>query len=257
MLATSGDEAFKKGSVLMNYTNNNVSKTVKILNEILPLKRSEAYKILTKKYGLSDKDAKLVLNATHPEHPNPDYLITYNRMTDIAPVWSMFGFWDFDLPQNTPNKKREKGIFFKGKCIYLGNDTVMAEVNVYENSYITLINSTNISTLVAQKINGQTQIVGAFKIHKLYIKTPLGVREIVLNEDGQLSEFIRIESDGKGYAWLATRNLEDSVYAKLHFLDGYGLKHIKLVKATIDPTNFGVQPGFKIYKVDYGTDYLN
>ena len=256
MLATSGDEAFKEGSVLMNYTHNNVSKTVEILNEILPVSRSKAYEILTKKYGLSDKEAKLVLNATHPEHPNPDYLITYNRMTDIAPVWSMFGFWNFSLPPNTPNDEREKGIFFKGKCIYLGNNTVMADVNVFGNDYITLINSTNISTVVVQKINGQTRIVGTFKIHKLYIKTSLGVKEIVLNKDGQLSEFIRIEADGRGYAWLATRNLEDSIYARLHFLDGYGLKHIKLVKATIDPTNPGVQPGFKIYKVDYGTDYL-
>ena len=132
----------------------------------------------------------------------------------------------------------------------------MADVNVFGNDYITLINSTNISTVVVQKINGQTRIVGTFKIHKLYIKTSLGVKEIVLNKDGQLSEFIRIEADGRGYAWLATRNLEDSIYARLHFLDGYGLKHIKLVKATIDPTNPGVQPGFKIYKVDYGTDYL-
>ncbi|XRP96901.1 STT3 domain-containing protein [Methanocaldococcus sp. 16A] len=257
MLATSGDEAFKKGSVLMNFTHNNVSKTVEILNEILPVSRSKAYEILTKKYGLTPKEAKLVLNATHPEHPNPDYLITYNRMTDIAPVWSMFGFWNFSLPPNTPNEKRDKGMFFKGTSYYLGNGTIVANVNVYGNSYVTLINSTNISTAVVQKINGQTRIIGTFKIHKLYIKTPLGVKEIVLNKDGQLSEFIRIEADGRGYAWLSTRNLEDSIYAKLHFLDGYGLKHIKLVKATIDPTNFGVQPGFKIYEVDYGTDYLN
>jgi len=226
------------------------------LHSVLPLKRSDAYKILTEKYKLSDREDIWHLNATHPEHPNPDYLITYNRMTDIAPVWSMFGFWNFSLPPNTPNEEREKGLFFKGKCLYLGNNTVMAEVNVFGNSYITLINNTNVSTAVIQKIDGQARVVGAFKIHKLYIKTPLGVREIVLNKDGQLSEFIRIDTNGRGYAWLSTRNLEDSVYAKLHFLDGYGLKHIKLVKATYDPTEFGVQPGFKIYKVDYGADYL-
>ncbi|HID47734.1 MAG TPA: hypothetical protein EYP47_03505, partial [Methanococcaceae archaeon] len=95
MLATSGDKAFERGGILMNYTDNNVSMTVKILNEILPISRSEAFRVLTEKYHLSDEDAKTLLNYTHPEHPNPDYLITYNRMTDIAPVWSMFGFWDF------------------------------------------------------------------------------------------------------------------------------------------------------------------
>jgi len=256
MLATSGDEAFERGSVLMNFTHNNVSMVVKILNEILPVDRSEAYNILTKKYGLSDREAKLVLNATHPEHPNPDYLITYNRMTDIAPVWSMFGFWNFSLPPNTPNSKREKGAFFKGTSYYLGNGTMLAEVNLYGYDYITLINRTNITTAIVQKIDGQTKIVGTFKIHKLYIMTPTGVKEVIINKDGQLSEFIRLTSEGKGWAWLSTRNLEDSVYARLHFLDGYGLKHIKLVKATFDPTNFGIEPGFKIYKVDYGTAYL-
>ncbi|CAB3289884.1 Dolichyl-phosphooligosaccharide-protein glycotransferase [Methanocaldococcus lauensis] len=259
MLATSGDEAFKKGSILMNYTHNNVSKVVKILNEILPVNRSYAYEILTKKYGLSDKEAKMVLNATHPEHPNPDYLITYNRMTDIAPVWSMFGFWNFSLPPNTPNDKREKGAFFKGKSFVLNNHNntvILAKVNLNGYDYITLINGTKITTIIIKYINGQPQPVGTFKIHKLYIKTPYGVKEFIINKDGQLSEFIRIEPYGRGWAWLSTRNLEDSIYAKLHFLDGYGLKHIKLVKATIDPTNFGVQPGFKIYKVDYGTDYL-
>jgi dolichyl-diphosphooligosaccharide--protein glycosyltransferase len=177
-------------------------------------------------------------------------------MTDIAPVWSMFGFWNFSLPPNTPNDERAKGAFFKGKCYYLGNNTVVAEVDVFGNSYVTLINNTNISTAVVQNINGQPKILGTFKIHKLYIKTPFGVREIILNKDGQMSEFIRIEANGRGYAWISTINLEDSIYAKLHFLDGYGLKHIKLVKASIDPTKFGVQPGFKIYKVDYGTEYL-
>ncbi len=256
MLATSGDEAFEKGSVLMNYTHNNVSEVVKILNEILPVNRSYAYEILTKKYGLSDKEAKMVLNATHPLHPNPDYLITYNRMTDIAPVWSMFGFWNFSLPPNTPDNKREKGAFYKGFSYILNNNTILADVKIYGLDYITLINETNITTAIIKNENGKPKPVGTFKIHKLYIKTPYGVREFIINKDGQLSEFIRIGPYGRGWAWLSTRNLEDSIYARLHFLDGYGLKHIKLVKATLDPTNFGVQPGFKIYKVDYGTDYL-
>ena len=100
-------------------------------------------------------------------------------------------------------------------------------------------------------------VIGSLPIHKLYIKVPDGgVIEEELNGKGTFSEFVRIESDGRIYAWIATRNLEDSIYAKLHFLDGYGLEHIKLVKASYDPTNFGVQPGFKVYEVDYGEEYL-
>ncbi|AEF97329.1 STT3 domain-containing protein [Methanotorris igneus] len=257
MLATSGDEAFKKGSVLMNKTHNNVSKTVKILNEILPLNRSAAYEILTEKYGLTDKEAKEVLNATHPKHPNPDYLITYNRMTDIAPVWSMFGNWNFDLPPNTSNDKREKGYYFKGKGV-IYNNSIITKVRVGNLYYMTNIPFTmdNISTAVIAYKNGQPKIIGQVNFHKIIIKTPNGVIEKVLNKDGQLSEIVRVESDGRVYVWIATRNLEDSIYTRLHFLDGYGLKHIKLVKASYDPTNFGVQPGFKVYEVDYGKEYL-
>ncbi|EHP89639.1 STT3 domain-containing protein [Methanotorris formicicus] len=257
MLATSGDEAFREGSVLMNKTHNNVSKTVKILNEILPVNRSTAYKILTEKYGLTDKEAKEVLNATHPENPNPDYLITYNRMTDIAPVWSMFGNWNFDLPPNTPNEKRDKGYYFKGKGM-INNNSIVTQVQVGNLYYITNIPFTleNITTAAVAYENGRAKVVGQVKFHKIIIKTPKEVIGKVIDNEGQLSEVVRIEPDGRIYVWVVSKNLEDSVYTRLHLLDGYGLKHIKLVKASYDPTNFGVQPGFKVYKVDYGTEYL-
>ncbi|ENN96377.1 oligosaccharyl transferase STT3 subunit [Methanocaldococcus villosus KIN24-T80] len=264
MLATSGDEAFKKGSVLMNKTHNNVSKTVEILNEILPLNRSAAYKILTEKYGLTDKEAKEVLNATHPEHPNPDYLITYNRMTDIASVWSMFGFWNFSLPPNTSNDVREKGWFLKlrAKGIKINNSldivVILKKTVKYSIANIIEIKGENISTNnVLVDSTGRILKIEKPLIHRLiiYDKNNKKYYNKVINESANTSLIVRIDNN-MVYAWLSSKNLEDSIYAKLHFLDGYGLKHIKLVKASIDPTSYGVQPGFKVYKVDYG-NYLN
>ncbi|WP_457611918.1 STT3 domain-containing protein [Methanocaldococcus sp.] len=255
MLATSGDEAYKKGGVLMNFTHNNVSLTVKILNEILPVPRSEAYKILVNKYHMPPKDAKILLNYTHPEHPNPDYLITYNRMTDIASVWSLFGFWNFSLPPNTPDSKREYGYFLKGTSAVKGG-IIVANIPYGPYIYGALINTGNgqVFTYIAQNINGVPRIVGILPVHKIYLKTFTGVKVFLVNKTGQYSIFIRPD---KGMAWLSTRNLEDSIYAKMHFLDCWGLKHIRLVKASIDPTDRGIQPGFRVYKVDYGKEYLN
>ena len=255
----------------MNYTDNNVSMTVKILNEILPVCRSEAYKVLTEKYHLSDKDAKTLLNYTHPEDPNPDYLITYNRMTDIAPVWSMFGFWNFDLPPETPDYKREKGFYMRlpgGDGFFINNSLVVRVPLENRDNYmvvnlIVVNNNTLYSSDVVYDMNrGAIVSEKATRFHKIVVKHGDKLYDKVFNENGTYSLIVRLEpiynnETYMAYAWISTRNLEDSIYTKLHFLDGAGLEHIKLVKATWDPTNPGVRPGFKIYRVDYGEEYLN
>lgn len=268
MLSTSGDKAFERDGILMNYTHDNVSKTVKILNEILPLPKSEAYNILIEKYHIKDKDAKILLNYTHPENPNPDYLITYNRMTDIAPVWSMFGFWNFDLPPNTPNNKREMGMYqrlFGDGFLKNGSLIVRVPFQKTENYVVMnliLINSSTLSSYdVVYDISKNTILSeNITRFHKVIVEYGDNLYEKVFNKNGAYSLIVRLKPVGNGkymaYAWVSTRNLEDSVYTKLHFLDGAGLEHIKLVKATLDPTNPGIQPGFKIYKVNYGEEYL-
>jgi dolichyl-diphosphooligosaccharide--protein glycosyltransferase len=269
MLATSGDEAFEEDGVLMNKTNHSVGKTVKILNEILPLNRSAAYIVLTEKYGLTSKEASEVLNATHPEHPNPDYLITYNRMTDIASVWSMFGMWNYSLPLETPDKDRERGFYQKLRGDgFISNGSLIIRVPLQKTddymgmNIIVIKNATMMSEDVSYDLKTKTltseKTTG---FHKIIVKDGDKVYEQTFNENGTLSEIVRLKPIGNGqyyaYVWISSRNLEDSIYTRLHFLDGYGLKHIKLVKESDDPTNYGIEPGFKVYKVNYGTDYLN
>ncbi len=268
MLATSGDTAFEENGVLMNITNHSVAKTVKILNEILPLDRTQAYNVLTKKYGLTSKEADEVLNATHPEHPNPDYLITYNRMTGIASVWSMFGMWNYSLPLNTPDKYREKGFYqtLKGEG-YLINNTLIIKVPLQQNrnyatmNLIIIKNNHMMSYDIMYDLNTKSVVTeNITEFHKVIVKNGNKVYEKIFNKNGNFSEIVNLKPLGHdqyyAYVWLSTRNLEDSIYTRLHFLDGYGLKHIKLVKESLDPTWYGIEPGFKVYKVNYGTDYL-
>jgi dolichyl-diphosphooligosaccharide--protein glycosyltransferase len=269
MLATSGDKAFEEDGILMNKTNHSVGETVKILNEILPLNRTSAYAILTEKYGLTSKEAEEVLNATHPENPNPDYLITYNRMTDIAPVWSMFGNWNYELPSDTPNYKREAGYYQKLKGEgFLSNDTLVIRVPLQQTEEYLMMNiifiKNNTMSSYDVTYNLKTKTLMSEKVtgfHKVIVKNDDKLYENTFDENGTISEIIRLKPVGNNqyyaYVWISSRNLEDSVYTKLHFLDGAGLKHIKLVKESIDPTNYGIQPGFKVYKVDYGNEYLN
>jgi len=267
MLATSGDSAFDENSALFKKTGN-VEDTVKILNEILPLTKSEANKILINNYGLTEAESEEVLSYTHPENTNPDYLITYNRMTDIASVWSLFGNWDFSLPTETENSDREYGFYQKvSGSAKIVNGTTVIYIPIQSGDDYNVINVVELTGNEIRTANvivdseGQMLQMQNSSFHKLILKVGDNVYKSEVNSNGEYSEIIRLERTSETtyqvYAWISSKNLEDSVYTKLHFLDGYGLENIKLEKASQDPTNYGVQPGFKVYSVDYGNTYLN
>ena len=67
MLANSGEDA---PNVLDSYTGD-TTKTVKILNEILPMDRTQASSTLTGTYGLDAQQANSVLDLTHPSETKP------------------------------------------------------------------------------------------------------------------------------------------------------------------------------------------
>ena len=266
MLASSGDSAFDEDSLLLKKTGS-VKDTVNILNEILPLSKKDAKALLLEKYGLNSTEVDEIIALTHPENTNPDYLITYNRMTDIAQVWSMFGNWNFSLPSDTDNSVRDKGYYQKltGTAEVI-NKTTVIRLPLYSGDEYDIINIIEISQSGIATANALIDTEGQVEMqtpnfHKLILKFGENVYEQDINENGDYSEIVRLEKVSEDtyqvYAWISTKDLEDSVYTKLHFLDGYGLEKISLEKASQDPTTYGVQPGFKVYSVDYGTDYLN
>ncbi|MBP2142997.1 dolichyl-diphosphooligosaccharide--protein glycosyltransferase [Methanococcus voltae] len=274
MLASSGDKAYSTDSVLIKKTGS-IKNTVDVLNEILPLTKSDAEKALkNSSYKFTDSEVSEILDATHPKVTNPDYLITYNRMTSIASVWSYFGNWDFSLPASTSRSEREAGSF-EGLQTYATNinDTLIirsliqqtAEYNIY--TLIEVRNETLTGAMMAVTSDGQvkTQQLNMHKV-KLMVKEngESKMYNSLADPNGQLSILIKVDKNliigtdnvnnpvYSSNSWVATANLEDSVYSKLHFFDGEGLETIKLEKESLDPTANGVQPGFKVFSVDYG-----
>ncbi|ABR54641.1 Oligosaccharyl transferase STT3 subunit [Methanococcus vannielii SB] len=267
MLSTSGDSAFDRNSTLFKKTGT-VKDTVLILDEILPLNKSDANKVLINTYGLTESESEEVLSLTHPKTTNSNYLITYNRMTDIAPVWSMFGNWDFNLPNSTENSMREMGAYQKlsGSAEVVNGTTVIYVPlqTTSEYSVINVVELTNNEIRTANVVldsKGQMLQMQNSTFHKLILKVDDKIYENEIDSKGDYSLILRLEKfseyNYQVYAVVSSKNLENSVYTKLHFLDGYGLDNIKLEKASIDPTNSGVQPGFKVYSVDFGESYLN
>ncbi|MBA2861390.1 STT3 domain-containing protein [Methanococcus maripaludis] len=265
MLATSGDNAYSDDSILIEKTES-IKETVDILNKILPLTRTEAKTILVNEYGLTDAESEEILDSTHPEDTNPDYLITYNRMTSIASVWSMFGNWNFSLPASTENSDREMGYYqqLSGSAQEI-NGTTVIYIPLQSTDTYSIVNIIEIDSEIRMAnavidSDGQAEMQTP-NFHKLILKIDENVYEEEINANGDYSEIIRLEklSDGtyQVYAWISSKNLENSVYTKLHFLDGYGLEKISLEKESVDPTSSGLQPGFKVYSVNYGTGYLN
>ncbi|MCS3900495.1 STT3 domain-containing protein [Methanococcus voltae] len=274
MLASSGDKAYNSDSVLIKKTGS-IANTVDVLNEILPLTKTEAEETLKNStYKFTDTEISEILDATHPEITNPDYLITYNRMTSIASVWSYFGNWNFSLPADTSRSEREAGSFeaLNTYATTMNDTLVVRSLLQQTNDYsiyalIEVNNETLTGAMMAVSSDGQIQ-TQQLSMHKVKLMVSENGETKMYNTlasvDGELSLLMNVNknsiigTDGSGNpvyttnSWITTKNLEDSVYSKLHFFNGEGLETMKLEKASTDPTATGVQPGFKVFSVDYG-----
>ena len=97
MLANSGEDA---SNTLDLYTND-TSKSVEILNAILPMDRTQANAALIGTYGLNQQQANSVLDLTHPAHTKPINLILSSDMLSKAAWWAYFGTWNFTSENST------------------------------------------------------------------------------------------------------------------------------------------------------------
>lgn len=76
MLSSSGDEAYL---VLDNYTGDSAG-SLKIMEEILSLNRSQARELLVKKYGFRNEDALRVVTRTHPLNSHEIVIVIPDQM---------------------------------------------------------------------------------------------------------------------------------------------------------------------------------
>lgn len=208
MLASSGDYGFM---ALENHTHD-TGKSVEILDKILPEDKASAQNILTTQYGFTGEQAQNVIQYTHPDNVNPDLLVTSIDMVNKAQWWSYFGNWDFASKNST------------------GYGYFMAPANATSEGNSVNIQSENITV----QINGTTA-TGSLKIgnrvtepHRLMIVSDGNKTfDQVINNESLFSILV-VKQDNNLITVAMSKELEDSMFTRLFFMQGEGLTRFKL-----------------------------
>ncbi|MGZ4857598.1 MAG: STT3 domain-containing protein [Methanobacteriaceae archaeon] len=227
MLASSGDQG---PLTLENYTKD-TGKSVEILDKILIVDKNAAQNIMTNQYGLTQEQAQNVLKYTHPDNSTPDIFITSLDMASKAGWWSYFGGWNF----TTKTGKNFIYSVASANSTTINNNTVLIQG---QNGVVVQINSSNVT---AGLLVNSTQIA---QPHRLII-VDSGKKTLDKVVDNQSTFSIILTKDSNGILAVAlNRELEDSMFTRLFFLQGEGLTHFKL--AHKEPSG---QPEVIVWKV--------
>ncbi len=210
MLATSGDEGY---STLENYTGN-TGKTVEIMDKILVVDRANALKILTSQYNLTKEQSEKVVKHTHPTNPNPSLFVTSMDMVGKAGWWSYFGSWNFDKENST-------------HYIYS-----IAQANASsENNSVKIMGQNNVTVhITGNNITGGLQISEnqIAPPHRLiFFANGKAAVDTVINNQSTFSILV-LYQDNNLITVAMNRELEDSMFTRLFFMQGSGLKRFKL-----------------------------
>ncbi|MBI5459597.1 STT3 domain-containing protein [Methanobacterium sp.] len=210
MLASSGDNGYM---AVENFTNN-TGKTVEIMDKILVTDKTSAQNTLTSQYGMTTEQAQNVLQYTHPTNTTPDLFVTSLDMVGKAGWWSYFGNWNFDSKNST-------------NSIYS-----LAQANATtENNVVTIQGENNVTV----QING-TNVTGGLQVSKNKIAPPhrliivsngTTAMDTVVNNQSTFSILV-VKQDDNLIAVAMSKELEDSMFTRLFFMQGAGLTHFKL-----------------------------
>jgi asparagine N-glycosylation enzyme membrane subunit Stt3 len=231
MLTSSGDKGY---STVENYTGN-TSKSVEILDKILPVDKSAAQTILTSQYNFTTEQAQNVLQYTHPSNPAPHELILSTDMVGKAGVWSGFGNWDFQ------NNTAQGYSYYAGQGVtqQVNGTTVVGTALSNTSAIVAQINGTQIAAGLQYQQNNQTQVM---EPHKLIVVQNGSVKlNQVVSNDSQFS-ILLINQNNTYIMVIMNKELEDSMFTKMFFENGAGLSQFKLVHSeggALDP--YGTQ----------------
>ncbi|MDY9922478.1 STT3 domain-containing protein [Methanobacterium sp.] len=210
MLASSGDNGYM---AVENFTNN-TGKTVEIMDKILVTDKTSAQNTLTSQYGMTTEQAQNVLQYTHPTNTTPDLFVTSLDMVGKAGWWSYFGNWNFDSKNST-------------NSIYS-----LAQANATtENNVVTIQGENNVTV----QING-TNVTGGLQVSKNKIAPPhrliivsngTTAMDTVVNNQSTFSILV-VKQDDNLITVAMSKELEDSMFTRLFFMQGAGLTHFKL-----------------------------
>ncbi len=280
MLNCGQEDAFK----VFNKNFNNLDKydpseprtveTIALMDDVMSEPDREKAKKIMIKAGFSDAGADETLEYTHCEDLIDQYYIISDDMVGKSGVWAHFGSWDFEraLTWQTVSKisDREEGISV------LMDDFGISDRIEAENMY-TEIRTTKADRWVAEwpsYASGVSNCVskGAgitcdnglevdFSNRNATISTQqgrVGVNTLVYPEDDVLktvsinpdipySAILIPTGNGQFKSILATPEIAGSMFTRLFFLNGHGLKHFKLHTFKQSVTNNQIY----VYKVEW------
>ena len=210
MLATSGDEGY---STLENYTGN-TGKTVEIMDKILVKDKTAAKNIMTSQYNLTEEQAVNVLKYTHPANSTPSLFVTSLDMVGKAGWWSYFGSWNFESKNST-------------NFIYS-----MAQASATsENNSVNIKGENNVTVQISgNNITGGLQISEnqIAPPHRLILVTNgTAAVDTVVNNQSTFSILV-LYQDNNLITVAMSRELEESMFTRLFFMQGAGLERFKL-----------------------------
>ena len=276
MLDCSGYEGGTYAFDEIDKTINDVVKSVGILYEVVVLDKKEAKKAL-EKYNLPNTDK--ILQYTHCEPPE-NYFITSEDMIGKSGVWSHFGSWDFNkaLMYYTLRKKeykdnKEKGISFlierfnltenKAENIYYEIQSLSTNREV--NDWIAPWPGYASGLTGCSKKNNEVECGNGIKVdlddYNAEFPTQEGVKHpnsiVYATKEGiEKREFKNntvgvstalIPSGDSFKSILMSPELADSMFTRLFFIEGHGLKHFK--KFSDERSVFGGR--VIVWKVDW------
>lgn len=255
MLANSGEEA---SNVLDLYTND-TGKTVKILNEILPMDRTQANTALTGTYGLDQQQANSVLDLTHPADTKPVYLILSSDMLSKAAWWSYFGSWNFENQTSyhySYYAAQSSTENIAGRQFTLGTDNGVVGVSGTSNE--TNGTGMNFAYIDQSKLNKTIDMFTTedkerlanelsegtgnelLKPHKLIIVDNNQLSERIVNNNSNMSIMAFHQSDGSYFTVLFDSYLEEAVFTKLYLESGYDANRFSFAHS---------EPGISVWSV--------
>jgi len=252
MLDCGGNTAFEELDKKMN----DVSKSVQILYKVVVLDKDKAEALLEEN-GLSMADSENVLKYTHCTPPE-DYFITSEDMIGKAGVWGHFGSWDFEraeIWQEVGKLPKEKAV--KAMQDMYGYTAEKADQTYYDVHM--LAGETEANTWIAPwpgYLSGQGECTSQENLmvcaNGLLINTtnyearikmrdgeglPKSIAYIDANGDFTVKQFnnsnievsaVIIPNENGGFSSiLCAPELAGSMFTRLYFFEGHGLKQFK------------------------------
>jgi dolichyl-phosphooligosaccharide-protein glycotransferase len=269
MLDCGSNTAFEK----INEEVNDTPKTIDIIYKITKSNKTEAKKILEEK---NIKNTEEILKYTHCEPPE-NFFITSGDMIGKAGVWAHFGLWDFIKADMWVNMRRynknnfidnvtEKYNLTEEKAATYYNElqsiTSENEANLwisptpgYPSQIIACEEKNNIINcggieidIMKKKVTLQTQQGTGIPHSLAYFTLDKELKEEKQENSNMLISVLLIPTKDRRYnALLVSPELSTSIFTRLYYLDGHGLKHFNKVYSDRELTHGEIY----IWKVDW------